>query len=208
VCSYQDLVCSAMVEKELDFNMFVAIVNNNLIAYDQARAYVTVDARGMLAHDAFGTLWREEHRALRHLVALAMPWIWSTFIQNGAVVFSNHAQPGATPVATWLQARDLASVIAAAIKANNPGAHGDGGAGGGNDSDDAWSGAGSPGTPGDRETAAEARRRKRENGKHGRVSLESEDGLLTETAIHVEMEEACRCAARSAVRLMCSKSWR
>lgn len=34
---YQDLVCSAMVERELDFAGLVAIVNNNLIAYDQSR---------------------------------------------------------------------------------------------------------------------------------------------------------------------------
>lgn len=36
-CRYQDLVCSAMVERELDFEALVAIVNNNLIAYDQSR---------------------------------------------------------------------------------------------------------------------------------------------------------------------------
>jgi hypothetical protein len=36
-CRYQGLVCSAMVEKELEFVMLVAIVNNNLIAYDQSR---------------------------------------------------------------------------------------------------------------------------------------------------------------------------
>eukprot|EP00892_Ulva_mutabilis_P010822 jgi/Ulvmu1/8111/UM040_0006.1 len=35
--SYQDLVCSAMVERDLDFEALVAIVNNNLIAYDQSR---------------------------------------------------------------------------------------------------------------------------------------------------------------------------
>ena len=37
VCRYQGLVCSAMVEKELEFAMLIAIVNNNLIAYDQSR---------------------------------------------------------------------------------------------------------------------------------------------------------------------------
>ena len=36
-CRYQGLVCSAMVEKELEFSMLIAIVNNNLIAYDQSR---------------------------------------------------------------------------------------------------------------------------------------------------------------------------
>jgi hypothetical protein len=41
-CSYQGLVLSAMVEKRLDFNQLVAVVNNNLIAYDQARDLASV----------------------------------------------------------------------------------------------------------------------------------------------------------------------
>jgi hypothetical protein len=106
VCSYQDLVCSAMVEKQLDFNMFVAVVNNNLIGYDQAR--------------------------------------------------------------------DLASCIDSAISANN-----DHGGGGGRDD----KGVDADGGMGDKHALA----------PRGRVSLDSEEGVLTETAIHAEMEEACRC---------------
>jgi hypothetical protein len=36
-CSYQDLVLSAMVDKGLGVESLVAIVNNNLIAYDRSR---------------------------------------------------------------------------------------------------------------------------------------------------------------------------
>lgn len=98
-----------MVEKALDFNMFVAVVNNNLIAYDQAR--------------------------------------------------------------------DLASCISAAIAAQG------GGTADGSDDDDELS---EDDEAADRGAARRAVRR---------VSLESEDGVLTETAIHAEMEEACRCAS-------------
>lgn len=50
---YQDLVCSAMVERELDFAGLVAIVNNNLIAYDQSRDLAfTIDSAMRPVDDA------------------------------------------------------------------------------------------------------------------------------------------------------------
>ena len=82
------------------------------------------------------------------------------------------------------QARDLASVIDAAIKANDPRADGD---------DDGSENGGENGENGKQNGEERQGQHRRMAAARGRVSLDSEDGqLLTETAIHLEMEEACR----------------
>lgn len=49
-----------MVEKRLDFNQLVAVVNNNLIAYDQARDLASVIDSAIRTHNDRGAVGGED----------------------------------------------------------------------------------------------------------------------------------------------------